>query len=103
MKKTILGGALFLFVSFNYVSAVAQTQQISQDRTPRNIVSTQLPATLLTSLKTDYKDYWITECYENGKTKRPDYFVTLENANQTVHLRASDKSSWEVVSTVVKD
>lgn len=103
MKKSLLGVVLFLFISFTYVSAAAQMPQISENRTPRNIVSTQLPSALLTSIKTDYKDYWITECYSNGKKKRQDYFVTLENADQTVQLKATDKSSWEVVSTTVKE
>lgn len=103
MKKSLLGAAFFLFISFTYLSAAAQTPQIIQSRTPRNIVSTQLPSALLSSIKTDYKDYWITECYSNGKKKRQDYFVTLENSDQTVQLKATDKYSWEVVSTTVKE
>ena len=66
-------------------------------------MSTELPAALLTNLRTDYKDYWITECYADGKKSRQDYFITLENADQTVQLKSSHNSAWEVVSTKIKE
>jgi hypothetical protein len=103
MKKKFLGLALLLIVSLGYASAADVAPQPVRLRVARNIVSTQLPAALLTNIRTGYKGYWITECYEKGKERRPDYFVTLENADQVVQLRAIHKSAWEVVSTTVKE
>jgi hypothetical protein len=103
MKKRILGAALFVLVSFTYASASGLASANGQPSVTRNIVSTQLPAALLADIKNDYKDYWITDCYEKGKKNKEDYFITLENADQTVELKASDKSAWEVVSTKVKE
>jgi hypothetical protein len=107
MQKKFLGIALILLVTFGYATtaAAAPAAPASQTGRPpiaRNIVSTQLPATLLKNIRSGYNGYWITECYEKGKERRPDYFITLENADQIVQLKASHKSTWEVVSTQLK-
>lgn len=103
MKKRTLGAALLLFIGFSYASATGLARQTSQPHILHNIVSTQLPAALLTSMKTGYKDYWITECREEGKKNREKYFITLENADQTVQLKSNGKSAWQVVTTQVKE
>jgi hypothetical protein len=103
MKKIFMGAALLLSISFTYASASALAPQTSRPPVVRNITSTELPAALLTGIKTDYKDYWITECTETGKKNREEYFITLENADQTVQLKSGDRSSWEVLSTKVKE
>ena len=103
MKKSIMGAALFLLISFTQVSAAELAPQNGQPHVVRNIVSTELPAALLAGIKNDYKDYWITECHEDSKKNRAEYFITVENADQTVQLKSSDKSSWEVVNTMVKE
>jgi hypothetical protein len=103
MKKSILGVALFLLISFTYASAAEAAPQNGQPHVVRNIVSTELPVALLTGIKADYKDYWITACHVDSKKSRAEYFITVENADQTVQLKSSGKSSWEVVSTTVKE
>jgi hypothetical protein len=103
MKKILMGAALLLSISFTYASAAALAPQSSRPPVVRNITSTELPAALLTGIKNDYKDYWITECSENGKKNREEYFITLENADQTVQLKSSARSSWEVVSTKIEE
>jgi hypothetical protein len=103
MKKSIMGAALFLLISFTYASAAELTPQAGQPHVVRNIVSTQLPAALLSGIKADYKDYWITDCREDSKKNRAEYFITVENADQTIQLKSGDKASWEVVSTTVKE
>jgi hypothetical protein len=103
MKKIIMGAALLLSISFSYASAATLAPQASRPPVIRNIASTELPAALLTGIKNDYKDYWITECTETGKKNREEYFITLENADQTVQLKSSDRSQWEVVTTKVKE
>jgi hypothetical protein len=114
MKKTIMGAALFLVISFTQVSAAGLVpaaglgsaaglaQQKGQPRVARNILSTMLPAALLADIKTDYKDYWITDLVQKEKKKKSDYFITLENADQTVQLSSTDGDNWVVVNTIVK-
>ena|SRR5579871_5030641 len=103
MKKSFIAAALFLLMGVTYASAAGVTLPAGQPKVSRNIVSTELPAALLTSIKTDYKDYWITECQENGKKNREDYYITLENPERTVQLKSSDKTSWEVLNTTEKE
>jgi len=108
MKKTIMGAALFLVISFTQVSAAGLVSanglapQKGQPRVARNILSTQLPAALLADIKTDYKDYWITDLVQKEKKKKSDYFITLENADQTVQLSSSDGENWVVTNTILK-
>jgi hypothetical protein len=103
MKKIIMGAALLLSISFTYASAAGLAPQTVRPPVVRNIASTELPAALLAGIKNDYKDYWITECTETGKKNREEYFITLENADQTVQLKSSDKSAWETISTKPKE
>jgi hypothetical protein len=102
MNKRLLGVAFFLMIGFAYASASDRTPQSYQYRTGHNILSSQLPEALLTTIKNDYKDYWITELSENGKGKHADYSITLENADQVVRLSSGDSENWVVVSTSVK-
>lgn len=66
-----------------------------------NIVSTQLPLSLLMSLKNDYNSYWITELFEFTGDNDNCYYISLENADGKVTLR-SNGDHWEVYSSVKK-
>ena len=103
MKKTFLGVALFLLISAADASAAGQLPQLGQPRIEHNILSSQLPATLLADIRKDYKDYWITELTEEGKGKHSDYFIVLENADQIVKLHSSNSEAWVVTGTSVKE
>jgi len=61
-----------------------------------------LPSVLLRDIKKEYKGYWITELYEVGKSKRPFYFITVENADQIVKLSCDDSENWFIKNTVIK-
>jgi hypothetical protein len=67
-----------------------------------NILSNKLPPVLLTEIKKDYKGYWITELYEEGKAKRPSYFITLENADEIIKLSCGDSENWIIKTTTMK-
>jgi hypothetical protein len=67
-----------------------------------NILSTQLPAAHLADIKKEYKGYWITELYEEGKSKQPSYFITLENADKVVKLSSDDSENRVIDSTKIK-
>lgn len=102
MKKVVLGAALLLLISAAHASATNSTMQKGQPHAERNILSTQLPVTLLADIKKDYKDYWITALSEEGKGRHPDYFITLENADQIVQLHSSGSEKWVMMNTVQK-
>jgi len=62
----------------------------------RNLLSTELPINLQTSLKRDYADYWITDLFEYAKKETSGYFVTVENADQRITLQSADGRNWSV-------
>ena len=64
----------------------------------RNIVSDQLPISLLTSLKRDYTGFWISELFEVAADEQTNYYVTLENADKKIVLRSRGIDSWDVYS-----
>jgi len=111
-----MGAALFLLIGLAQASASGLGSAISghnpaamdlslakgQPGAEHNILSSQLPGALLTDIKKEYKDYWITECSEKDKKKKADYFITLENTDQIVQLRSSDSENWVLTNTSVK-
>ena len=62
----------------------------------RNILSSQLPINLLSSLKKNYNTYWITDLFEISNSTDPSYYVTLQSAEQTLVLKSSGISGWEL-------
>jgi len=64
----------------------------------RNIVSDQLPISLLTSLKRDYTGFWISDLFEIAANDQTTYYVTLENADKKIVLRSNGIDTWEVYS-----
>jgi hypothetical protein len=103
MKKKILISALFLTIGFAAAWANDRLAvQVSATSTPRNILSSELPTALRTDIKKEYKDYWITGLYEVVENKQPSYYITVENADQTIALSASDSQNWVIMSTTLK-
>ena len=92
----MVAAALLLLIS---TTRASQTTKHSDER---NILSSELPVALQSSIKATYAGYWITELTEEGKDKHAKYTLTLENADQILHLRASKSDEWEVVSTTAK-
>jgi hypothetical protein len=67
----------------------------------RNIVSSQLPMSLLMNLKNHYSEYWITDLFEMSQDEQSSYYVTVENSDSRTTLR-SNGDSWELYSNVKK-
>lgn len=67
----------------------------------RNILSSQLPLTLQTSLKKDYSNYWISDLFELSTDAGTEYYVTLENADEKKIMRA-ENYSWTYYSNSSK-
>lgn len=97
MNKTIVVAAFLLIIG------AARASEFGKHEEPRNILSTELPASLQAGIKTAYAGYWITGLTEEGKDKHLNYTVTLENADNVLHLRAGKDGKWEVVEAIVKE
>jgi hypothetical protein len=64
----------------------------------RNIVTAQLPITLMAQLKEQYADFWITELFELAKDNQTNYFITVENGDQKLILKSEQSSNWLIKS-----
>lgn len=64
----------------------------------RNILSTQLPISLMTEIKEEYSEYWISTLFEVANEGATTYYITLENAGQQLVLKSENSSSWSVFS-----
>jgi hypothetical protein len=60
----------------------------------RNISSLELPISLQTSLKNQYKGYWISDLFEMSNHDGTSYYITIENADSKVVLTSSGNSKW---------
>jgi hypothetical protein len=103
MKKRIIVGASLFIITFASAFSKAVPTNVLPGSGVHNILSTQLPLDLLTNIKKEYKDYWITGLYEEGKIKQLSYFITVENADQIIKLSSDDSENWVVISTTIKD
>lgn len=70
--------------------------------TARNILSEQLPINLLKSLRKDYGNYWISELFEMDKDGQGSYYVTLENADETLVLKSNSFGDWSTYKKAKK-
>ena len=68
----------------------------------RNILSDQLPLKLLLELKKNYSGFWISELFEVVNGSNDEYYITLENANEKLTLKAKPNKSWKVYQKIVK-
>ena len=67
----------------------------------RYMTSADLPLSLLTSLKKNYSEYWISDLFEMAKNEGTQYVVTLENADSKLILKASS-GTWSVYQKIRK-
>jgi hypothetical protein len=62
----------------------------------RNILSNQLPINLMAGIKKDYSNHWISDLFEIAADNETSYYVTLENADETIILKSNDFNTWSV-------
>ncbi len=101
MKTTIL--LLVLSLGFAQLRAADGIKDREKSPAVRNILSNQLPARLLTVIKKNYKEYWITDLYKENINGKISYFITLENPDQTVKLNTTHSIGWAVTRVFPKD
>ena len=68
----------------------------------RNILSSQLPINLMASIKNDYSKHWISNLFEIAANSETSYYVTLENADETIILKSADFNTWSVYKKTKK-
>ena len=68
----------------------------------RNITSAQLPISLQTGLKNDYKAYWVADLFELSTEEGVQYYVTLEDADSKLILKSS-AANWTTFQKKRKD
>jgi hypothetical protein len=68
----------------------------------RNMLSSQLPINLLTSLKKDYSDHWISGLFEVARQDHTSYYVTLESSDETLVLKSTGTNEWSVYKKTKK-
>lgn len=69
----------------------------------RNILSTQLPITLMAALKRDFNAYWISELFEISNAQGTVYYVTVENADVSLVLKSDNNYEWQSYKKNKKD
>jgi hypothetical protein len=68
----------------------------------RNIVCEQLPLKLLMELKQNYSSYWISNLFEVVNGSGDQYYITLENGDETLVLKAKAHKRWKLYQKTVK-
>lgn len=64
----------------------------------RYIGSFQLPVTLFSDLKNEYKKYWVSDLFELSNSEGFHYYITLETADTKLILRSSNGGDWSTHS-----
>jgi hypothetical protein len=61
----------------------------------RYVSPNDLPLTLQGSLKKSFSEYWISDLFEVSNNDGTSYYVTVENAETKLILKASDGKTWD--------
>lgn len=69
----------------------------------RNISMDQLPLSLQNSIRSNYKDYWITDLFQITSNDETRYFISIENVDQKIILNSIDSLEWIPVERQDKD
>jgi CRISPR/Cas system-associated exonuclease Cas4 (RecB family) len=68
----------------------------------RNITTSELPLKLQTDLKKNYENYWISDLFEAAREEGTSYYLTLEDADTRLVLKASADNNWTVYEKTKK-
>ncbi len=68
----------------------------------RNLRSTDLPINLQANLKKGYSNYWISDLFEVSNHEGTSYYITLENADAKIVLKATGGDTWKTYQKKTK-
>lgn len=98
-------GANYFMASFiyneKYVNAYYNEEGELMGLT-RNITTADLPMALQANLKNDYSSYWVSDLVEVTKNEGTSYYITLENADTKLVLKAAGGYTWSQYKKVKK-
>ena len=60
----------------------------------RNLTTSQLPINLMSEIKKNHKNAWITDLFEVTTNDETNYYITLEDADQTIVLKSTGSYGW---------
>ena len=67
-----------------------------------NLPADKLPVALQTIVKEKYEGYWITDLFQYTINSTPGFFITIENADRKIMLKAEAGENWSLYSEVKK-
>lgn len=70
--------------------------------TTRYVTLLNLPIKLQTSLRNDYKDYWVSNLFEVNNADGLAYYITIEDADNKIVLKSDNGKDWTRQSKKVK-
>jgi hypothetical protein len=76
-----------------YVTAFYSTEGEMLGLT-RYISTTQLPINLMSSVKKNFSDYWVSDLFELNNKSGSSYYITLQNADYVVILKSTNGENW---------
>jgi predicted lipoprotein with Yx(FWY)xxD motif len=62
----------------------------------------RLPPSLISDLKKNYGDYWITDLFKYSTNEGIGYFITVENGDQKIMLRSDGRQKWQSYKKIKK-
>lgn len=68
----------------------------------RYISSLDLPMNLQRGLKKNYSDFWISDLFEVANNSGTTYYLTLENADTKITLKANGNNDWRSYQKIRK-
>ena len=68
----------------------------------RNISPVDLPLALQSDLKKNHSDYWISNLFEVSNENGTAYYITLEDAENSVVMKSANGKSWENYKKIKK-
>lgn len=98
-------GATFTRITFKMNAMILDAYYSNQGEllaVTHNIVSSQLPISLLLQLKRNYANYWISDLFELSANSETSYYITLENADKKITLRSGD-NNWVTYTKTNKE
>ena len=70
----------------------------------RHVLTSQLPLNLGLDLKKSFmSDYWVSDVIEMSVDGQTNYYVSLENGDQTVILKSDGDGEWRIHKTFRKN
>lgn len=68
----------------------------------RFVSPVDLPMALQADLKKNYQSYWISNLFEAATSEGTTYYITIEDADQSIVLKSDNAKDWDQYKKVKK-